>query len=63
MDWQMSTAEAMHELYIKCKELVYQDLPEVDFEAVPKEEAEFYRFIFNYVLQQKQKKAIEEKRF
>jgi hypothetical protein len=59
----MSTAEAMHELYIICKELTYQDLPELDFTSMPKEEADFYRFLFNYVLQQKQKKAIEEKRF
>ncbi len=59
----MSTAEAMHELYIKCKDLNYYDLPEQDLASKSKEEADFYRVIINYVLQQKQKKAIEEKRF
>ena len=59
----MSTAEAMHDLYIKCKNLNFDDSPELEVTLESEEEAEFFRLITDFVLQQKQKKAIEEKRF
>lgn len=59
----MSTAEAMHDLYIKCKDLNFDDSPEMEIQMESEEEEAFFKLITDFILQQKQKKAIEEKRF
>ena len=59
----MSTAEAMHELYIKCKDLNFDDSPEREIHLESEEEEAFFRLISDFILQQKQKKVIEEKKF
>ena len=59
----MSKSEVLHELYSQCKEINFTESHEILSHAKSTEEAEFFRVVTDFVLQQKQKKAIEEKRF
>ncbi|MBR4719669.1 MAG: hypothetical protein IKP31_05440 [Lachnospiraceae bacterium] len=59
----MSKSEALHELYITCKDINFDEADELVVNAVDTEEKGFIRTATDYILQQKQKKVIEEKRF
>ena len=59
----MSKAEILHELYHQCSEINFNDSHEIISSAESEEEADFFRIVTDFVLQQKQKKVIEEKRF
>lgn len=59
----MSKAEVLHELYNLCNEINFNDSHEIISSAESEEEADFFKTITDFVLQQKQKKAIAEKRF
>ena len=62
-DGMMSKAEILHELYHQCSEINFNDSHEIISSAESEEEADFFRIVTDFVLQQKQKKVIEEKRF
>lgn len=59
----MSKAEALHELYNQCKTIEFDESYELLKAAKNKEEEEFFRVITDFILCQKQRAAIEEKRF
>ena len=59
----MSKAEILHELYKQCSEINFNDSHKIISSAESEEEADFFRVVTDFVLQQKQKKVIEEKRF
>lgn len=59
----MSKSEVLHELYTQCKEINFTESHEILSHAKTTEEAEFFRAVTDFILQQKQRKAIEEKRF
>ena len=59
----MSKSEVLHELYEQCKDLNFDETYQLIKNAESQEEREFLRVITNCILQQKQKKAIREKRF
>ena len=59
----MSKSELLHELYNQCKEINFDESSEILSSAESDEEADFFRIITDFVLQQKQKKVIAEKRF
>lgn len=59
----MSKSEAIHELYEICKDIGISESSMLISDAGDKDEAGFIRVITDYILQQKQKKVIEEKRF
>ena len=58
-----SKEEAFYDFYEKCKELDFSDTYTLIKHARNQEERDFIRLITNFVLQQKQKKVISEKRF
>lgn len=59
----MSKAEILHELYHQCSGINFSDSHEILSSAESEEEAEFFKTVTDFVLQQKQNKVIEEKRF
>lgn len=59
----MSKAEVLHELYNLCNEINFDDSHELISSAKSEEEAAFFKVVTDFVLQQKQKKVIAEKRF
>ena len=59
----MSKSELLHELYNQCKDINFDESPEILSSAQSEEEADFFRIVTDFVLQQKQKKVILEKRF
>jgi len=59
----MSKTEALHELYILCREFNFDDTHVLLENAESKEEKDFIRTVTNFILQQRQEKAIAEKRF
>ena len=59
----MSKAEILHELYQQCSEINFNDSHEIISGAESEEEADFFRTVTDFILQQKQKKVIAEKRF
>lgn len=59
----MSKSELLHELYNQCKEINFDESPEILSSAKSDEEADFFKIVTDFVLQQKQKKVIAEKRF
>ncbi|MBR1443439.1 MAG: hypothetical protein IJ583_07900 [Firmicutes bacterium] len=59
----MYNMENLKEFYKQCKLLEFTDLNELILKSDSKEEAEFYRTISDFILQQKQKQVILEKRF
>lgn len=59
----MSKVEALHELYHLCCEINFNDSHEIISRAESEEEAAFFQLVTDFVLQQKQKKVIAEKRF
>lgn len=59
----MSNKEAIRELYNKCKDLDIEESMELLLEAESKEEQDFISLISDFILQQKQRKVIDQKRF
>ena len=59
----MSKSEVFHELYEQCKDLNFDETYPLIKNAKSEEEKNFLRNITNYILQQKQKTVIREKRF
>ena len=59
----MSNIEVIRELYNRCKDLDIEDTIELELGAADEEERDFISVISDFILQQKQRKAIEQKRF
>lgn len=59
----MTKSAMLHELYIQCKDINYDESGELIAQAPTSEEKEFIRVVTDFALQQKQKLAIAEKRF
>lgn len=63
----MSNIEVIRELYSRCKDLDIEDTIELELElelgAADEDERAFISVISDFILQQKQKKVIEQKRF
>ena len=59
----MSKAKVLHELYDLCNEINFNDSHEIISSAQSEEEADFFKTVTDFILQQKQKKVIAEKRF
>ena len=59
----MSKSEALHKLYITCRDINFDEADELVVNATDNEEKGFIRIATVYFLQQKQKKVIEENRF
>ena len=59
----MVDKEAIHELYERCTDINFDDTCDLLENAKSKEEKDFVRTVSNFILQQKQKQAIAEKRF
>ena len=59
----MSKAEAIHELYEVCKDINNDEANDLIIQAEDVGERGFIRTITDYILQQKQKKVVAEKRF
>lgn len=59
----MSHEEVIHDLYERCMELNFDETHILLEKARSKEEKEFIRLITDFVLQQRQRKVIQEKRF
>lgn len=59
----MSDIEVIRELYNRCKDLDIEDTIELELVAVDEEERDFISVISDFILQQKQRKVIEQKRF
>ena len=59
----MSDIEVIRELYNRCKDLDIEDTIELELGAADEEERYFIAVISDFILQQKQRKVIEQKRF
>ncbi|WP_313256623.1 hypothetical protein [Lacrimispora sp.] len=59
----MSTNDALKMLYKECQKLDLDDATQLILDAETVEEQEFYFMVSDFVLQQRQKKVIEENRF
>lgn len=59
----ISKTEVLHELYHLCNEINFDDTHEIISSAESEEEADFFRTVTDFVLQQKQKRVIAEMRF
>lgn len=58
----MSNMEVIRELYNRCKDMDIEETLELELGAVDEEERDFISLVSDFVLQQKQKKVIEQKR-
>lgn len=59
----MSNKEAVHELYEQCMTINFDETHSLIESAKTQEERDFIRTITDFVLQQRQKQVIKEKRF
>lgn len=59
----VSKMEAIHELYEVCKDINIDEADDLVIQAEDSEEKGFIRTMTDYILQQKQKQVVEEKRF
>lgn len=59
----MSKSEIIHELYEICKDINIDEADELVIQAEGAEEKGFIRAMTDYILQQKQKRVVAEKRF
>lgn len=59
----MSRAQAIHELYEICKDMNTDEADDLIIQAEDEEEKGFICTVADYVLKQKQKKVVAEKRF
>ena len=60
---KMSKAEVIHELYEVCKNINIDEADDLVIQAEDAEEKGFIRTLTDYILQQKQKRVVAEKRF
>ena len=59
----MSKSEARHELYLICKDIDLEEADEIiGVNTTDNDEKDFIRKVTDFILQQKQKKVIAEKR-
>lgn len=59
----MCDTKFLKDFYSKCKDLEITDSMSIIEQADTEEEADFFRLISDFILQQKQKQVIAEKRF
>lgn len=59
----MSNKEALHQLYLQCRRINFDESHDIISFAKDPEEAKFFRMATDFVLVQKQKKATAENRF
>lgn len=59
----MSNKEALHQLYTQCKNINFDESYDIIASAEDSDEADFFRMATDLVLEQKQRKAVEENRF
>ena len=59
----MSKSEMLHEFYEQCKSIDFMETRELEERAHTEDEADFIRVISDFILQRRQRKIIEEKRF
>ena len=59
----MTKAEVIHQLYNECKTINFDDTYELIKDVQDDEEKDFIRLVTDFILQQKQKRVILEKRF
>lgn len=59
----MSKSEVIHELYEVCKDINIDEADDLIIQADNAEEKGFIRTLTDYILQQKQKRVVAEKRF
>jgi hypothetical protein len=62
-EFVMLKSEAIHELYEQCKDMDFDESYLLIKNARSEEERDFTRAVTDYILQQKQKRVIMEKRF
>ena len=60
---EVSKAEMLHELYEVCKNMNFDEADNLIIRTEDTEERDFIRVLTDYILQQKQKKVVAEKRF
>ena len=56
-------SDQMHDFYTACKDINFDDTSEMFKNAESEEEKDFVRLVTDFVLQQKQKRVIREKRY
>ena len=59
----MSKSEVLHELYLICMDIDLEEADEIIVNTTDNDEKDFIRKVTDFILQQKQKKVIAEKRF
>ena len=59
----MSKYEAIHELYEQCKTIEFNETSELMEQAKSTEEKDFINLVTDFVLQQKQRTVVAERRF
>ncbi len=59
----MSKYEVLHELYEQCKDIEFNETSELTKQAKTDEEKNFINLVSDFVLQQKQKVVVADKRF
>ncbi len=59
----MSKTEILHELYEQCKDIDFDESYDIVSSAKNPDEKDFFKTVTDFILCQKQKKAIAEKRF
>ena len=59
----MSKSEILHQLYVECKNIEFDESYELIKKAETDDEKRFIQIVTDYILQLKQETAIAEKRF
>lgn len=60
---KMPKSEMLHKFYQTCQDIELGESFDLISDAETEEEADFIRVVTDFVLQQKQEKAVSEKRF
>lgn len=63
MDEKADKFNMIHEFYKKCQDLEFTDTDDLMLQTNDNEERDFIRVVTDFVLQQKQRQVIAEKRF
>ena len=59
----MSKSEILHELFVQCQTIRFDESSSLIQSAKTEEEKNFIRLVTDFILQEKQKKVVAEKRF